>query len=860
MRSNLHLVALAALALAACNSPPPPTGGPGAADPGADEAPAAGARFLTSARPVKDRYIVVLRDEPARDARQAANDLAAAYRGQVGQVFRHALQGFVAEMTEVDAKRLSEDPRVKYVEEDGVMSISATQPNATWGLDRVDQRALPLDQSYTYNTAGGGVNAYVIDTGIRVTHAEFGGRAAPGFSSINDANGSNDCNGHGTHVAGTIGGSTYGVAKAVNLHAVRVLDCGGSGTTAGVIAGVDWVTANFEAPAVANMSLGGGASQALDDAVAASINAGVIYALAAGNENQNACNRSPARTPAAITVGSTTLTDARSSFSNFGTCVDLFAPGSSITSAWHTGDSATNTISGTSMASPHVAGAIALYLGSNPTASPEQVAGVLTTLATPGAVTNPGTGSPNLLLFTASLGDGNGDNEAPTAAVTAPADGATVAGTVTLEADASDNVGVTRVSFFVNNAFLGTDTEAPFSLAWNTTLGGNGAHAVVAKAFDAGGNVGSSAAVTVTVNNPGQASYDPALKAPHCTDKGAVCDSGTLVVGRGNVGPEQNAPNTVNASCVDGNLGSFHNDESLDRIRVSTLDGSTMTVGKTVKIEATVWAWSTGSSDSLDLFYAADATNPTWTYLTTMKPTSGGAHVLSATYTLPEGGVQAVRGNFRFLSTQGVCSTGSFNDRDDLVFDVLPAAQPPVASFSQACTSLSCGFTDASTDPDGDIVAWAWNFGDGATSADQNPAHAYAASGTYTVSLTVTDGAGFTSTTQQDVSVIAAPAASFTFTCLGPDCDFADASSDVDGDIVAWSWNFGDGTTSNEQNPAHSFPQSGTYEVSLTVTDSTGQTSTVQQSVAVAATIQVTAVSSQQNRVKTVTLTWTGAT
>jgi subtilisin family serine protease len=355
---------------------------------------------------IPGHYIVVMTDESAGPvgrfsmAEQARDVLVAAYGGRVTMTFTHALNGYAAEMTEAEAEALSEDPRVAFVEEDGVMTIDTTQSGATWGLDRIDQRDRPLNGTYVYNHTGSGVRAYIIDTGIRTTHTQFGGRAAVSADFVGDGRNGQDCNGHGTHVAGTVGGSTYGVAKSVSLRAVRVLNCSGSGSTSGVISGVNWVAQNRVLPAVANMSLGGGASSALDTAVNNAINAGVTFAIAAGNSNANACNFSPARVAAAITVGSTTSTDARSSFSNFGTCVDIFAPGSSITSAWATSDTATNTISGTSMATPHVAGAAALYLQTFPSSSPATVRNALVNNSTTNPITNAGTGSPNRLLYT----------------------------------------------------------------------------------------------------------------------------------------------------------------------------------------------------------------------------------------------------------------------------------------------------------------------------------------------------------------------------------------------------------------------------------------------------------------------------
>ena len=348
---------------------------------------------------IPGRYIVVFKQgTPAADV-SAAAERTRGLGGQVDFVYESALTGFAGNLPEQAVFGLSHNPNIEFIEADQVITIDATQSPATWGLDRIDQRNLPLNNSYTYNFTGAGVTAYIIDTGIRVTHNEFGGRASSGYDFVDNDTNADDCHGHGTHVAGTVGGSTYGVAKGVSLKAVRVLNCSGSGTTSGVIAGIDWVTSQHTTgKAVANMSLGGGISTALDNAVRNSIADGVVYAIAAGNSNRDACKFSPARTTEAITVGATTSTDARASYSNKGSCLDLFAPGSSITSAWITSNTATNTISGTSMATPHVTGVAALYLeGHN--ATPLQVRNAIVGAATPNVVGNPGRGSPNLLLY-----------------------------------------------------------------------------------------------------------------------------------------------------------------------------------------------------------------------------------------------------------------------------------------------------------------------------------------------------------------------------------------------------------------------------------------------------------------------------
>jgi subtilisin family serine protease len=398
MRLRSALLATSAFALAACQA--------------SDEiaAPSTDASFAATpaaaSQRIPNRYIVVLRND-VRDVPGLARGLAAAHSGSVGFVYEAALKGFSITLgSDAAADAIARNPNVAYVEPEQVVTASVTQTGATWGLDRIDQRALPLNTTFNYTATASNVWAYIVDTGIRTAHTQFGGRATLGFNAFTRAAKDGDCNGHGTHVAGTVGGTTFGIAKAVRLVAVRVLDCQGSGSSSGLLAGIDYVvrqkTANPSRPMVANMSLGfGGVVSSIDNAVTNAIAAGISFVIAAGNSNIDACGVSPARTPNAITVGSTTSTDQRSSFSNFGSCVDIFAPGSSITSAWHTGNSVTNTISGTSMASPHVAGVVALYLAGNPTATPSAVTSALNTAATTGAVINAGTNSPNRLLFTA---------------------------------------------------------------------------------------------------------------------------------------------------------------------------------------------------------------------------------------------------------------------------------------------------------------------------------------------------------------------------------------------------------------------------------------------------------------------------
>jgi subtilisin family serine protease len=388
MKARLAVL-LSALVLAACAEPPssplPPVVG-------LNEAPLLMARGPEG---VPGQYIVVFRDD-VEDAHGKAKAKAEKAKGNLKHSYGDALKGFAAELSDEAVAELRNDPDVAYIEQDQTVSINTTQTGATWGIDRIDQRNRPLSGTYTYTATGAGVRAYIIDTGVRPSHSQFGGRASTVY-------GSNDCNGHGTHVAGTIGGSTYGVAKGALIRGVRVLNCAGSGTWSGIIAGVDWVRANHIKPAVANMSLGGGFSSSVNAAVNNLANAGVFVAVAAGNSNATACNFSPASASAVTSVMSSTSSDAKSSFSNWGSCAHVYAPGSSITSAWHTSNTATNTISGTSMASPHVAGVAALYKSSIGDHSSSTIRTWIINNATTNVITGNPSGTPNRLLYKSTL-------------------------------------------------------------------------------------------------------------------------------------------------------------------------------------------------------------------------------------------------------------------------------------------------------------------------------------------------------------------------------------------------------------------------------------------------------------------------
>jgi subtilisin family serine protease len=457
--------------------------------------------FIEHADAVPGSYIVILKDTRA-PLDVTIDRVAEVGRATVGNRYTHGVRGFAATMTADDARALASDPDVAYVEANQRMYGDASVTNnATWGIDRIDQANLPLDTRYYGLADGSTVTAYVVDTGIRGTHTEFTGRLLPGFAGVADGQGTNDCNGHGTHVGGTIGGAVLGVAKKVNVVPVRTLGCENSGTLDAFLAGVDWVIANKQPRSVANMSVAfNPPNTTVDNKVRALINAGVTVIVSAGNRTTDACTQSPARVPEAITVAAIDKADARAAFSNYGTCVDLFAPGVDILSASYTGDTLARLISGTSQATPHVAGVAALYLSTHPTATPAQIAAALISGTVPNKVTDI-QGSPNRLLSVKVV-----DTTAPVVSITAPSSGANVDASFTVTGSATD-VNLRRVGLKIDGVEVAT---APAAGAFELAATGlaPGPHVVEIVATDLA-DLATVQSISVMVKSTGGTPNDP---------------------------------------------------------------------------------------------------------------------------------------------------------------------------------------------------------------------------------------------------------------------------------------------------------------------------------------------------------------
>jgi subtilisin family serine protease len=647
------------------------------------------------------RYVVALdRSQVTRDdVERVSQGLAGALGGGVRHVYRHAMTGFSVVLPAQAVAALQRDPRVLRVQEDRLVWASS-EPASSWGADRVDQLDLPLDGSYGFGASGRGVNIYVLDTGIRATHREFaGGRAVHEADFIAwDGFGASDCHGHGTHVAGTAAGSTHGLAKNATVHAVRVLECDGFAYGSELMSGVDWVTGNHVKPAIANLSLTSYPDDMLDDMVRTSIAAGVTYVVAAANYGGNACDWSPGRVAEAITVGAVDNTDANWSSSNWGPCVDLFAPGVAIPSSTKNGDDVYEAWTGTSMATPHVTAAAAMYLEQFPDATPAEVQTAIVGNATPNTLSLRlpslvgASETPNRLLNT-SFATASSDSTRPTISISAPASG-TMTGPVSVTVNAADNVQVKRVELLANNKLAAIATSSPFTIAWNSQLTPNGSTQLIARAFDTSANRTDSTPVTVSVSNASNAVFDTALQAPRCSTVGNLCDSFALLNGRGSLGPEPNAPNTLNDSCADTTQGTFHVEESVDRIRVVSANGTNFATNGTVRIEVSVWSFGPGSNTVL-LYHAANATSPQWTYLGFRNVFSGDHGVYSWNLVLPQGSNQVVRAMIiRAGISAGPCHNAQVRDADDLVFavtSVAPVCGNGIRESGEACDGSQLG-------------------------------------------------------------------------------------------------------------------------------------------------------------------------
>src|SRR5437879_323051 len=800
--SAARAVAVAALLVGACRDastpfqPEPPDG---------------------ASRVVPGQYIVVFRDTVADPVAFAQSRVGPAQSGvnAPGGTLLHtcssALKGFAARLPDAAAATLRQDPRVAYVEPDREVRVAGTQQmdanGDPWGLDRIDQRALPLSGTYTYTSTGAGVHVYLIDTGLFTANAEFGGRA----DVVYDVAGGDgrDCFGHGTAVAGVVGAATYGVAKGVFIYEVRVYDYCDAGFMSNDLAGVDWVTANHTSPAVANLPLESAPSPALATALKNLWDSGVFIATTAGNDDVDACTQNSGASPFA--VAASTQTDAKWDFSNWGPCVKIYAPGVDIKTTWPAGVPGTSfavphgdgtaTASGTSFAAPHVTGVAALYKATFGDAPSDVVANWILNNATPGAITGNVDGTPNLLLYSPATAQ-----PPPVANFTSSCTGLTC----NFDASSSTAQATATYSWTWGDAATGTGKTATH------TYGAAASYSVTLTVTDGGGS--NSKTQTVPVSDP-----PPAPPVANFTSSctGLTCNFDAS---------SSTAQATASYSWTWGDAAT------------GTGKTATYTYGAAGSYSVTLTVTDGGGSNSVSKTVTVSPANqpptanftfscPTLTCSFTSTSSDPDGSIASYSWTFGDGGTSTAQnpshsygagGSYTVTLTvtdnQGATSTPTSK-----TVTVTAPNQPPTANFTFSCSGLGCSFTSTSSDPDGSIASYSWTFGDGATSTAQNPSHTYGAGGSYTVTLRVTDNQGAQSApTSKTVTPNQPPVANFTFNCPTLACSFTSTSSDPDGSIASYSWTFGDGGTSTAQNPSHTYGAGGSYTVTLRVTDNQG--------------------------------------
>ena len=852
-----------------------------------------------------DQYIVVYKSSVV-DTRAEIAAHVDAQHASVERVYNHALRGWAGRVNGTEIQRLRNDPHVAYIERDVVYTVNTTQtPTPSWGLDRIDQRNVPLNNSYTYTYTGAGVHLYGIDTGILYGHLDFGGRAVAGVDEIVPANGAVDCNGHGTHTASTAGGTTYGVAKQVSIVGVRVLDCSGSGLNSQVIAGVDWVTQNAIKPAVANMSLGGSISSALDLAVGNSIASGVVYTIASGNSNVDACNSSPARVAAAITVNAADNADARASFSNFGTCTDLFAPGVNIVAAWGSAINAVATASGTSMAAPHVAGVAAQYLQANPAATPAQVASAIINNATTNLVTNPGTGSPNRLLYMGFIST----NQPPSAAITAPANNAsfTQGTSVTFTGSGSDPEdgalsGASLVWTSNINGQIGTGAS------FATTSLSVGTHTITLTAKDAG-NLTATATRTITITSSGSTNVPPSavILAPAANSSFAtgasVTFSGSGWDTEDGLVPSANLKWT---SSINGPIGTGWQfstttlSAGTHLITLTTMDSKGATGTKSITIfitgganqppTATITAPANNASfvQGSSVTFAGSGNDPetgalTGASLVWTSNVSGqiGTGTSFSTTTLPVG-----THTITLTAKDPQNATGTATRTITIT---APVNQPPTATITAPANNASfvqgssVSFAGSGNDPEtgaltGASLVWTSNI-NGQIGTGTSFSSTTLSVGTHTITLTATDPQSATGTAtrtivitapvnQPPTATISAPANNASFV-QGSSVSFAGSGNDPEtgaltGASLVWTSNI-NGQIGIGTSFATTTLSVGTHTITLTATDAQNATGTATRTIVITApanqppTATITSPANNASFVQGSSVTFTGS-